>query len=53
MKLLYYLSYEHTVGPNEFYVETLTELSYAIDQIIEDAHVVQDSVKVNTKEVAF
>jgi hypothetical protein len=53
MKKLYYISYQHTAGDNEFYVETLTELSEAIDRLVSDPHVIESSVKVDTKEVAF
>ncbi len=46
----YYLTYLHTAGPNTFFVTSLTELSAAIDRLIDDPHVIQSSVKVETKE---
>lgn len=46
----YYIEYLHTAGPNSFYVTTLEDLSAAIDRLVEDPHVIQSSVKIETKE---
>ncbi len=46
----YYIKYEHTAGPNEFFVTTLRELMQALERLEENPHVIQSSVKVETKE---
>jgi hypothetical protein len=46
----YWIKYDHSAGPNTFFVTSLEELSAALDRLIEDDHVIKSSVKVETKE---
>jgi len=46
----YFISYDYIGGHNEFYVETELEKDQALERLEENPHVIQSSVKVETKE---
>lgn len=45
----YTIIYNHTAGPNTFYVESVKKLINALERLDEDPHVVQGSIVVETE----